>query len=118
MRRKQLSLISISYLAANMLVIVELCLLFGMRGPEVANCVRLCAQPYSEGAAALLFSLAMIHLVPTHLFLYSFYIIPRRFYATEDEHVELASDQSQQINEPLLQENLLLVEDNINWQTS
>ena len=50
MRRKQLRLISLSYITANMLVIAELVTLFGIKDPAFTNCARLCAQPYSNGA--------------------------------------------------------------------
>lgn len=38
MRRKQLKIISYSYLAANALVIVELVVLFGVKNSQVVNC--------------------------------------------------------------------------------
>ena len=72
-----------------MLVLVELILVFAIKNPAMANCARLCAQPYTNGAAILLFILVFIHLFPTHFFLYSFYIIPRRFYASNTDDMKL-----------------------------
>ena len=93
MRRTQLKWISHSYLVANMLVILELIILFATKDEGFGNCSRLCAQPYSNGASVYLLMLAICHLVPTHLFLYSFYIIPRRFYVSEDsEDVKVIND--------------------------
>ena len=114
MRRRQLKLISYAYLFANMLVLVELALLFGIKNQALQNCAMLCANPYTNGASLLLALLDLIHLVPTHLFLHSFYIIPRRFYATEDEDLMLVGDVGT-LQQPLLEQNLHLVEDNINW---
>ena len=92
MRRKQLKLISVSFLAANMLVIIELIILFAVKNPALANCAKLCAMPKTNAAAFFLLFLTLCHLIPTHLFLYSFYVIPRRFYATSDEDLELQTD--------------------------
>lgn len=80
-RKQQLKLISYTYLAANMLVIVEIILIFGVNKEGVQNCANLCAKPYTNTAATLLWVFSIIHLMPTHFFIYSFYIIPRRFYA-------------------------------------
>ena len=115
MRKKQLKVIAYSYLAANMLVVVELALLFGIKNPAMANCAKLCAQPNSNAAALLLFTLMVIHLIPTHLFLYSFYLLPRRFFATREKDVQLVGDAGL-LNQPLLGEQLHLMEDDINWQ--
>ena len=79
-------------MAANTLVFVELILLFGMKNPDVANCAQLCAHPSTNGMAGLLLFFSVCHLLPTHLFLYSFYIIPRRFNATSDQAVDLIRD--------------------------
>ena len=69
-----------------------------------------CAQPYTNAAAALLWLFLVIHLVPTHIFIYSFYIIPRKFNARhQTDEVEL--NESGLLSQPLL-ENLMLVEDN------
>jgi len=92
MRRKQLMIISYSYLAANMLVIVELIILFGFKDPALINCAKLCANPFTNTASLVLLSIAIIHLVPTNLFLISFYIIPRRFNATDAEEITLDDD--------------------------
>ena len=114
MRRKQLKLISHSYLAANMLVVVEIALFFGVKSPGLQDCANLCAQPYTNSAAVLLFAFTVIQLVPTHLFLYSFYIIPRKFHATHEEDMVLVNDLGI-LSQPLLEENLMLVEEDVNW---
>ena len=77
-----------------MLVIVELVTLFGVQNRAIANCAKLCAQPTTNASAGYLFFLAFCHLVPTHLFLYSFYVIPRKFYATVAEDLKLSTDGS------------------------
>ena len=112
MRRTQLKIISWSYLAANMFVFIELILLFGVKNPRMGNCVNICASPYSNWASLLMITIATCRLVPTHLFLISFYIIPRRFNAGSDKEISLLNDTQQ----PLLEQNLCLVEDDINWQ--
>ena len=81
-RKQQLRLISYTYLAANIFVIAEIILIFGVKNPGLNDCANLCAQPYTNPAALLLLVFIIIHLVPTHFFIYSFYIIPRRFNAT------------------------------------
>ena len=116
MRRKQLKIISYSYLAANMLVIVELVILFGLSNRHVVNCARLCANPNTNAAAFFLLALAFCHLLPTHLFLISFVIIPRRFNTTGDEEIQLTSDDIASNQQPLLEQNLNLVEDDMTWQ--
>ena len=63
----------------------------------------------------MLLVLCICHLVPTHLFLYSFYIIPRRFYASSSEDMSLENEQGR-LNEPLLVENLNQLEDEMDWQ--
>ena len=98
-----------------MLVIVELVILFVVKNPAVANCAKLCAMPKTNAAAFFLFFLALCHLIPTHLFLYSFYIIPRRYYATMDEDLELSTD-TRMLHQPLLEENMENLDQNINWQ--
>ena len=50
----------------------------------------------------MLLTFAIIHLVPTHFFLYSFYIIPRRFYATEDRDMRL--NDASPLNEALVED--------------
>lgn len=116
MRRKQLQLISYSYITANMLVIAELFTLFGVKDPAFTNCARFCAQPYSNGASIYLLVLSICHLVPSHLFLYSFYIIPRRFYASaESEDMKLVKD-LKSLDTPLLNDNLSAVGESMTWQ--
>ena len=88
-RKKQLKLISCTYLAANLLVIVEIILTFFFHHRSVQNCAILCAKPYTNAAASLLWAISIIYLVPTHFFIYSFYIIPRRFNATMAERMSL-----------------------------
>ena len=107
-RKQQLKLISHTYLAANMLVIVEMILIFGVNKPGVHDCASLCAKPYTNSAAALLWVFSVIHLMPTHFFIYSFYIIPRRFYAVQAEDMKL--EDTSNLNSPLLDENLKLVD--------
>ena len=114
MRRKQVSLISITYLVSNMLVLVELVLIFGVSNEALTNCAEQCPTPYSNGAAAFLLVFAVFHLIPTHLYLYIFYIIPRRFNATSDEDLGLVND-TNQLNQPLLEENFNIVDDDVNW---
>lgn len=109
-----MNLISISFLAANVLVIVELIVLFMVTNPALANCAKLCAMPMTNAAATYLFFISFCHLFPTHLFLYSFFIIPRRFYATREEDLMLASD-SRMLHQPLLEENMNKLDENINW---
>ena len=46
-------------------------------------------MPNGNGAALLLFCIMICHMVPTHLFLYSFYFIPRKFYAAQDENIKM-----------------------------
>jgi len=116
MRRKQLQLIACSFITANMLVIAELVTLFGIKDPTFNNCARLCAQPYSNGASIYLLVLSICHLVPSHLFLYSFYIIPRRFYASaESEDMKLVKDLGT-LETPLLNDNLSAVGESMTWQ--
>ena len=106
-RKKQLRLISITYMAANCCVIAEIVLIFGVKSPSLHNCASLCAQPQTNGAAALLLSFVVIHLIPTHFFIYSFYIIPRRFNASHDEDNILLTGEAGRIGEPLLDHNLI-----------
>lgn len=108
MRKKQLRMIAISYMVGNMLIIVQMSLLFAVDSPNVANCASLCAHPLSNGAAIMLWVFAWINLTPTHLFLYSFYIIPRRFYASSGAD-DMKLDDSNRINQPLVE--AYLVED-------
>ena len=61
-------------------------------------------------------TLSICHLLPTHLFIISFVIIPRRFHATDEEGIQLTNDETISHKEPLLEQNLNLVEDDINWQ--
>lgn len=103
MRRKQLKIISYSYLASNMLVIVELVILFGVKNAHVVNCARLCANPNTNTAALFLLALSLCHLLPNHLFIISFVIIPRRFHATDDEDIQLTSDNIASNQQPLLE---------------
>lgn len=103
MRRKQLKIISYSYLAANALVIVELIVLFGVKNTSVANCAAACANPNTNLAAFFLMALALCHLLPNHLFIISFVIIPRRFHATDDEGIQLTNDDTVSHKEPLLE---------------
>lgn len=99
-----------------MLVLVELALLFGIKNQKISNCAKLCSVPQGNGAALLLLVIMICHMVPTHFFLYSFYIIPRKFYATEDENIKIGeANDSGGLNQPLLQEGMILVEDDINW---
>ena len=115
MRRTQLKLISYSYLIANMLVVIELIVLFGTTTDSLATCSG-CAMPNTNGSALYLFMLTICHLVPTHLFLYSFYIIPRRFnVATEAENMSLVNDPGA-LQTPLLDENLNAVGSSMTWQ--
>ncbi len=83
-------------------------LLFLVQSPSVSNCATLCAHPLSNGAAIMLWVFAWINLTPTHLFLYSFYIIPRRFYAASGAD-DMKLDDSNRINQPLVE--AYLVED-------
>jgi len=49
--------------------------------------------------------------------LYSFYIIPRRFYASSfSEDISLEEQDTGRLNEPLLVENLNQLEDEMDWQ--
>mmetsp|Transcript_17617 Transcript_17617/g.23788 ORF Transcript_17617/g.23788 Transcript_17617/m.23788 type:complete len:81 (-) Transcript_17617:413-655(-) len=75
-----------------MCVIAEIVLIFGVKSPSMQNCASLCAQPYTNGAATLLLIFVLIHLLPTHFFIYSFYIIPRRFYVAQDDDLKLTDD--------------------------
>ena len=86
-----------------MLVLVELALLFGIKNQKISNCAKLCSVPQGNGAALLLLVIMICHMVPTHFFLYSFYIIPRKFYATEDENIKIGeANDSGGLNQPLL----------------
>ena len=91
-RKQQLRLISYTYLAANIFVIAEIILIFGVKNPGLNDCANLCAQPYTNSAAFLLLVFIIIHLVPTHFFIYSFYIIPRRFNASQAEDILITSE--------------------------
>ena len=117
MRRKQLRLISTSFLAANILVIFELIVLFLLTNPAVVKCSKLCAMPETNAAAFYLFFLAIVHLFPTHMFLYGFFLIPRKFYATSDEDLKLSTDM-QMLHQPLLEENLNNLDENVNWRNT
>lgn len=99
-----------------MLVIVELVILFGVKNSHVANCARACAYPNTDGAAVFLFAISLCHLLPTHLFIISFVIIPRRFLESDDEGISLTNDDTTANKEPLLEQNLNMVDDDMNWQ--
>ena len=108
-------MIALSYLIGNMLIIVQMSLLFLVQSASVSNCATLCAHPLSNGAAIMLWVFAWINLTPTHLFLYSFWIIPRRFYASSTaDDMRLDDSNNQRVNQPLVIE--YLVEDE--WQYS
>jgi len=93
-----------------MSIIAEMVLIFGVKSPVVQHCAILCAQPYTNAAASLLWIFHVIHLVPTHFFLYSFYIIPRRFNASQTAE-DMQLTETELLNQPLLYENLMLVQD-------
>ena len=116
MRRKQVKWVSYSYLAGNMLVFVELTLAFAVKNNHVGNCVETCANPHANGAAMLLLSFAVCQLVPTHFFLISFYIIPRKFIATVDDDIDLTQNERGNLQTPLLDSNLNAVGENMNWR--
>jgi len=60
----------------------------------------------------MLWTFALINLTPTHFFIYSFYIIPRRFYASEADDMKLLED-ANGIRQPLVE--AYLVEDEMDW---
>ena len=72
-------------------------------------------MPETNAAAFYLLFLAIVHLVPTHMFLYGFFFLPRKFYATSDEDLKLSTD-AQMLHQPLLEENLNNLDENVNWR--
>ena len=85
MRRQQIRIISYSFLIANIFAAVELFILISINDKDAIACAELCAEPRNILSAWLLLLIDLCHLLPMELFIVSFYVIPRRFYASGDE---------------------------------
>ena len=109
MRRLQLKIISHSFLIANLLAAIELAIVVNISHSDTATCASLCAEPATNGAAWLLLTIDLCHILPMEMFLVVFYLIPRRYYISGEE-VDIKLD----INEPLLDANKDFFEQNIN----
>jgi len=100
MRRTQLRLIAYSFLVANVLVCCEICLLFLTSNNHMTDCQNTCMAPNSASASLIIMSLHLARFLPTELFLISFWVIPKRFYAADED--EAGGIITMELEEPLL----------------